>query len=162
MTNKKNILDRLNRLEQRKPLVLHLVYADGHTEKTTSLAAVLDAVCATPENGLVSVDWLGRDQNNLFSAMIESMDENVDDLSMSLYQMVDEAIAIGRLELPDLENCEMECHDEGCDDDERGTCIDDSERPDESSAPPLAAGGEICEAECEPMELCMEKPRNLI
>ena len=71
MTNKKSLLERLENLEKRKPLVLRLVYADGHTEQAAGLAAVLDAVCATPENGLVAVDWPGRGRDNLFTAMIE-------------------------------------------------------------------------------------------
>ena len=71
MRNKKELLERIEALESRKPVTLYLVYADGHTKRAAGLAAVLDAVCATPENGLVAVDWPGRGRDNLFTAMIE-------------------------------------------------------------------------------------------
>ena len=126
MTIKKALLERLEQLEDATNEGAILVYADEHTEKAHELKTILDAVCATPGNGLVRVIFNGSD-NNLFNAMIESRPWD-----------------------------EVEGHDE------RGTCDDDSERPDGSSPSPLAAGGEVCEAECEPVELCVEKPRNLI
>jgi len=73
--NKKELLARLEALEQRKLLVFNLVYDDGHTASTTDIKAVLEAICEVPWNGLVSVDWPGQDRNNLFSAMIGGMND---------------------------------------------------------------------------------------
>ena len=52
--------------------------------------------------------------------------------------------------------------EDGRDDDERETCDADSGRPYGSSFPTLAAGGAVCKEECEPVELCVERSRNLI
>lgn len=68
--NKKELLARLEALEQRKLVVFNLKYDDGNTTSTTDVKTVLEAICEVPWNGLASVDWPGQDRNNLFAAMI--------------------------------------------------------------------------------------------
>lgn len=68
--NKKELLARLEALEQRKLLVFRLKYDDGHTASTTDIKTVLEAICEVPWSGLVGVEWPGQDRNNLFAAMI--------------------------------------------------------------------------------------------
>lgn len=108
MRNKKELLERIEALESRKPVPLYLVYADGHTKRVNRIGDVLDAVCATPENGIVAIDWPGHGRNNLFTAIVESTEEDIDDLSLSLFQFVDESISAGRLAFPDLESDEVD------------------------------------------------------
>ena len=74
MVNRKEIIQRLEKLEQLEKAnggpVFTLVYSDGRTERTRDISVVLDAVCMTPENGLIKAIQ-GDTEENLFQAMID-------------------------------------------------------------------------------------------
>ena len=71
MVNRKEILQRLEKLEQANGgPVFTLVYSDGRTEQTRDVFEVLDAVCMTPENGLIKATQ-GDMEENLLQAMID-------------------------------------------------------------------------------------------
>lgn len=68
----KAILVRLEALEKHKPEFFTLTYADGHTERTRDLNAVIDMVFTEQDNGLIKVSD-PRGVNNLFQVLLDSI-----------------------------------------------------------------------------------------